>query len=137
MDSPLQLRRLPDPHWVVKLEEIDDDVWALQTSAPKDSLWSVSVTHSEVSVVSTHSTLPHQVASEGPWSVFEVAGPLDFALVGVLHKLATPLVAAGISVFVISTFDTDYALVPHHNTDGAVTSWVQAGVTVSDSMTSP
>jgi hypothetical protein len=39
-----------------------------------------------------------------------VQGPLDFALVGVLARLLTPLAAAGVSVFTISTYDTDYVL---------------------------
>jgi hypothetical protein len=40
-----------------------------------------------------------------------VAGPLDFALTGVLASLSAPLAAAGVSLFVVSTYDTDYVLV--------------------------
>jgi hypothetical protein len=40
-----------------------------------------------------------------------IEGPLDFALVGILSSLAAPLAEAGISIFALSTYDTDYVLV--------------------------
>jgi hypothetical protein len=43
--------------------------------------------------------------------VLQVAGPLEFSLTGVLAAIATPLAEAGVSIFAISTFDTDYVLV--------------------------
>jgi hypothetical protein len=43
--------------------------------------------------------------------MLKVAGPLDFALTGILSALTTPLAEAGVSIFAISTFDTDYLLV--------------------------
>jgi hypothetical protein len=55
--------------------------------------------------------VPAGVTVEGPWKALEVAGPLSFALTGVIHALSAPLAAAGISLFVVSTFDTDYLLV--------------------------
>jgi hypothetical protein len=48
---------------------------------------------------------------ERGWRALKVAGPLDFSLTGVLASLACPLAEAGISIFAISTFDTDYLLV--------------------------
>jgi uncharacterized protein len=50
-------------------------------------------------------------STEGPWHAFEVNGTLDFALTGVLAQLTATLAAAGISVFVLSTFKTDVILV--------------------------
>ena len=55
--------------------------------------------------------MPSEVAAERDWRAFEVEGPLDFALTGVLAGLATPLAEAGIGIFVLSTYDTDYLLV--------------------------
>ena len=49
--------------------------------------------------------------SEGGWSCIKVIGPLDFGLTGILAHLAGLLAEAGISLFAISTFDTDYLLV--------------------------
>jgi len=51
------------------------------------------------------------VRCEQGWRCLRVAGTLDFSLVGVLASLLGPLADAGLSVFVVSTFDTDYLLV--------------------------
>ena len=56
-----------------------------------------------------------------------MAGPLDFALVGVLADLTAPLADAGISVFVLSTFDTDHVLVRADDLGNAVTALAAAG----------
>ncbi len=48
---------------------------------------------------------------EDGWTCFAVAGPLDFALTGIVAGMTAPLAEAGIPVFVISSFDTDYLLV--------------------------
>ena len=126
----LSLRLLPHPHWVVKVGVVDDEVMASRLTVSQDCLWSVTVTDSEVSVVSPHHALPHQVATEGPWSVFEVAGPLDFQLVGVIAQLTRSLEQAGIPVFVVSTFDTDYVLVGAQHQGSAVKAWQDAGIIV-------
>ncbi len=51
------------------------------------------------------------IQSSRGWRCLRVEGPLDFALVGMLASLASPLAAAGISIFAVSTYDTDYLLV--------------------------
>lgn len=60
-----------------------------------------------------------EVSIEGPFRAFEVEGPLDFSLTGVLASLLNPLAAAEISVFTLSTFDTDWILVPSGSIDAA------------------
>ena len=124
----LRLKQLPSPHWVTKLTTLDESVWKMRSRVTTGYLWSVTQTDSEISVVSPFSQLPHQIDAEGPWSVFEVAGPLDFSLVGVIHRLTEPLKTAGISVFVISSYDTDYLLVAADKADAAVGTWVSVGV---------
>ena len=59
--------------------------------------------------------MPQEVKSERGWRCFKVEGPLDFELTGILSSLAQPLAAAHISIFAISTFDTDYLLVKKEN----------------------
>ena len=49
---------------------------------------------------------------ETGWRCLRVAGPLDLALTGVLASIAAPLAAARVNIFVFSTYDTDYVLVP-------------------------
>lgn len=72
---------------------------------------SVTRTNHEVSIVCEEMRVPPDVRAVGAWRVVEVEGPLDFTLVGVLTSLAHPLADAGVSIFAISTFDTDYLLV--------------------------
>lgn len=74
-------------------------------------LASVTRTASELSVVAGAGAVPEGVRSVGPLRALAVEGPLDFATVGVLLALLAPLAAAGVSVFVLSTFDTDLVLV--------------------------
>ena len=72
---------------------------------------SVSWTPDETSIVCEESAVPEEVKSERGWRCFMVEGPLDFSLTGILLMIATPLAKARISIFAISTFDTDYVLV--------------------------
>jgi hypothetical protein len=57
------------------------------------------------------SQVPESVVSNPGWKCLKVAGPLDLSLTGILVSLLEPLANAGISVFSVSTFDTDYLLV--------------------------
>ena len=73
----------------------------------------VSLTRSEdeLSVVCPSVRVPDGVASEKGWRAFVVEGPLGFELTGILASLTAPLAEQRISVFAISTYDTDYLLV--------------------------
>lgn len=75
------------------------------------SLLALTVTPHELSLVLPEDTAPEGATVEGGWRALRVAGPLDFGLTGVLASLAQPLADAGLSIFAISTFDTDYLLV--------------------------
>jgi hypothetical protein len=72
---------------------------------------SMSRTAEELSIVCRQEAVPECVRCERGWRCLRVAGTLDFSLVGVLASLLGPLADAGVSVFVLSTFDTDYLLV--------------------------
>jgi uncharacterized protein len=85
-------------------------------------LLSVTRTRAELSVVCAAAAAPPDATVEAGWRALAVAGPLDFALTGVLASLAEPLAAAGISIFAISTYDTDYVLVR----DGALAGAIEA-----------
>ena len=73
--------------------------------------WSVTRTDDELSVVCSEALVPADVISNRGWKCLRVSGPLDFALTGVLASLLKPLAEPRISVFSVSTFDTDYLLV--------------------------
>ena len=70
------------------------------------------------------------VENEGPWRAFEVQGPLDFALTGILASIAGPLAHASISIFALSTYRTDYILVREQDMDAAVRVLRKEGHTV-------
>ena len=77
--------------------------------------WSVTRTNDELSIVCPEAQVPAEVASNRGWKCLKVAGPLNLTLSGVLASLLEPLAQAGISVFSVSTFDTDYLLVKTEN----------------------
>jgi hypothetical protein len=60
-----------------------------------------------------------------------VQGTLDFGLTGILAALATPLAEAGVSIFAISTFNTDYVLVMGRDLDRAISALTAVGHKVS------
>jgi uncharacterized protein len=57
---------------------------------------------------------------------------MDLSITGVLAGLATPLATAGISIFAVSTYDTDYVLVRSHDMDRAVRVLRAAGHNISE-----
>ena len=65
----------------------------------------------ELSIVCPQEHIPEGVQHESGWRAFRVAATISFDLTGVLASLAEPLARAGISIFPISTYDTDYLLV--------------------------
>jgi hypothetical protein len=91
---------------------------------------SVTRTAEELSVVCAEEVVPADGQCEGGWRALQVAGPLDFALTGILAALATPLAAAGISIFALSTYDTDYVLVKERTLAEAIAVLRRAGMTV-------
>jgi hypothetical protein len=74
---------------------------------------SVTRTTDELSIVCRDEDVPRKVMVDHGWRALRVLGNLDFAMVGILASLVNPLAAAGIAVFTVSTFDTDYVLVKH------------------------
>jgi hypothetical protein len=83
-------------------------------------LASVTRTAEELSLICSEEAVPEDVRSEHPWRALRVDGPLDFALTGILAGLTDPLAKASITVFALSTFDTDYLLVPERHLERAL-----------------
>jgi len=99
--------------------------------AESASLFSISATATETTVVCAGRSVPKKVRHEGPFTAFAVEGPLDFALTGVLHTLLGPLAEAEISVFTVSTYPTDWILVPTGKAAAAAEEWRRRGHTVT------
>ncbi|MBN1643082.1 MAG: ACT domain-containing protein [Anaerolineae bacterium] len=89
--------------------------------------WSVTRTSDELSVVLPEDAVGAGWRAEPGWRCLQVAGPLDLALTGVLHALSAPLAAAGIPLFALSTFDTDYLLVREDDLARAIEALARAG----------
>lgn len=112
----MNLTLLPDEFAVCQLPaDAPIPVWATGPSA----FLSITRTSEELSITCPAAFVPADVKQEGPWRAFKVAGPLDFALTGVLASLAAPLAQAGISIFAVATYRTDYVLVKATQVDAA------------------
>jgi hypothetical protein len=92
---------------------------------------SITRTSEELSIVCESSRVPLESAAERGWRCMKVDGPLEFSLTGVLASLADPLARAGIPIFAISTFDTDYLLVKTATLEAAVAALESVGHVVS------
>lgn len=84
-------------------------------------------TMDELSIVCGAEHVPENVTAELGWRGLKVVGPLEFSLVGILASLALPLAEAGISIFALSTYDTDYVLVKEADLDKACQTLREAG----------
>jgi len=103
---------------------------ALPPWAAGSGFWSISRSADELSIVGPAAAVPAGVPSHGPLAAFRVRGTLDFALVGIIARLTAPLAERGIPVFVVSTYLTDYLLVPADRSADAEEAWQAAGVEV-------
>ena len=116
----LQLQILPQALTVCKVEGLGG--FALS------GLFFIGSTDNELSLVcETDRTPANTTAREDGWRALRVAGTLDFSLTGILSKLATVLADAGVGIFAVSTYDTDYILVKAENLDRAAVALKNAG----------
>ena len=72
---------------------------------------SITRTAEELSIVCDQSHVPDGIQAEPGWRCFRVAGKVDFSMVGVIAELTRVLAEAEVSVFVVSSYDTDFVLV--------------------------
>ena len=93
----------------------------------KSNYYSVSKTENELSVVCSELIEVQSLQSSRGWKCIKVKGPLDFNLTGILAGISDILTRGNISIFSISTFDTDYILVRSQDLSSARTTLRQAG----------
>ncbi|MBC7310640.1 MAG: ACT domain-containing protein [Actinomycetales bacterium] len=123
----LHILHHPEPHVLASMPPNSDIIWDRSGSV----LFSVTYTSTETSVICAESAVPKGVTTEGPFHVFEVAGPLDFALAGVLASIIDPLAARGITVITTSTYETDWILVRVDRAEEAEQIWRREGFLVT------
>lgn len=109
--SKLSLLILPDKLAICRLEKDSQ----IPSWAKNDNFFSITKTNEELSIVCSESNVPNDVKVEKNWRAFKIVGSLDFSLIGILASLANPLAKEKISIFTISTFNTDYVLVKDIN----------------------
>jgi hypothetical protein len=124
MNRPnLTLSLLPENYSICRLgPEADIPPWAMA-----GDFYSITRTEKELSLVCSQEFVPVGVRCEKGWRCILVSGTLDFYVTGILASLTNSLAEAGISVFAISTFDTDYLLVKADNLKRAVLELEEAG----------
>ena len=117
----MELQQLSQSFTICKLRDLS----GVDVQAPFSFL---SVTDDEISLVCPIEAVPAEpVAREDGWRGFRVKGTLDFSLVGVLARISTLLANEGISIFAVSTFDTDYIFTKEEWFDRAVSALTGAG----------
>lgn len=112
----LTLTILKDTFAVCRLDPRAD----IPTLGNTASFLSITRTSSELSIVCPQDQADGLSECERDWRCLKIEGPLDFSLVGILSALLQPLADAGISIFAVSTFETDYILIKAKDLDRAV-----------------
>ena len=118
----LTLAVLPELFAVCRL----DPHQPIPTWATQGRVFSLTRASDELSIVCPQQNVPAQGLGPGAkvergWRAFQFEGPLDFSLSGVLSAVTVPLADAGISIFAISTYNTDYVLVREGQLEAAIT----------------
>lgn len=115
-NSKLSLSIIKENFAVCRLNA-DDNIpdWAV-----KGSFYSLTKTIDELSIVCPEKDVPDFIKSDRNWRVIKIEGELDFSETGILASIAVPLAESNISIFTISTFNTDYVMVKKENLEKAL-----------------
>jgi hypothetical protein len=95
--------------------------------AKRGAFYSVTRTTDELSIVSESKYVPGGVKSEARFRCFKLQGPFPFAMTGVLASVLEPLAKARVSIFAVSTYDTDYVMVKEKSLAKAIKALSAAG----------
>ena len=112
----LKIRLLQGTYAVCQIKDTEN---ILKCFDEKD-FFSITKTEDEISVVMLQDKISSDVKVEKDWRILKVEGTLDFSLIGILAKISEILAKNSISIFVISTFNTDYILVKEEKMEKAI-----------------
>lgn len=116
MDKKLILKLLKNKYSVCRLNKYDEiPKWIFN-----EEFFSITKTEDELSIVCLQDKIKDDVLCERNWKVLKIEGPLDFSLIGILSKISTLMANNNISIFAISTYDTDYILIKEESIDKAI-----------------
>lgn len=119
----IELDLHPERFAIVRLDRDADIPWWVESSV----FFSVTRTASELSIVCDETAVPRSDKAHGGLRCLAVRGPLALSEVGIISALTRPLADAGISIFSVSSFDTDYLFVPDDALERAVEALEAAG----------
>ena len=109
----MRLQSIEGEFSVCKLRKVED-------ASFRGPFVSLTATEEEISLVCLTKDVPENCTErEDGWSCIKIAGILDFSLVGILSRISGILAENGISIFAVSTFNTDYILLKQENRDHA------------------
>ncbi len=110
---------------------------AIPPQVIESDFFTISRTPDELSIVCRTGIEVVSEKSSGGWACFKVLGPLDFALTGILAGIAGALAEAEISLFAVSTYDTDYILVKAGELEIAAQTLTAAGYNIKSTAKTP
>ena len=121
MDHQLKFRQLAGHYAIVRLAP-DAPVpdWASLSNSTEGEFTSITRTTDELSIVCPAENLPADVHSPHHWICLKLEGPFPFEQTGVLLSFIEPLSSSGVPIFAVSTYDTDYVLIPEDRMGGVV-----------------
>ena len=118
VEKILTMKLLKEKYGVCRLDKTE----LIPNWAQNGDFFSITRTSDELSIVCPEDNIPSGIKCEKDWRALKVEGTLDFSLVGILASISTILAQKGISIFAISTYDTDYILVKNKDIDNAIKS---------------
>lgn len=98
---------------------------------PNGEFVSLTMSGAEISLVCEEDKAPEGCKAETGWRALKIIGPLDFSLVGILADISSVLAQAKVSIFAVSTYETDYVLVKDESLKCALQALTAKGHTVS------
>ncbi|WP_395342915.1 ACT domain-containing protein [Ningiella sp. W23] len=98
----------------------------------KCDVYFIGKTYDELSLVVPQRLNIDAEETDYDWRVLEILGPLNLSMVGIMAEIGQVLAAAKVSIFVVSTFETDYVLVKQDSLDIAVEALKKAGYRFND-----
>lgn len=124
----LTMKLLKEKYGVCRLDKTE----LIPEWAKNSNFFSVTRTSDELSIVCYQDSIPNDIKCEKDWRILKIQGPLDFSLIGILASISKILAQNGISIFAISTYDTDYILVKNKDIDNAIESLIKEKYEVID-----
>lgn len=121
----LTLHLLPDTYAIWQLP-----AQAAPPHLPAERFHCIIRTPDELSGVCPADAVPPHATIDDGWRCFQFIGPFDLTLTGIMVQVAQPLASAGVPIFTLATYNTDYILVPHARLDHALAALRNATITV-------